>query len=322
MIIDFEHHLSTEGQLRRRGSKSDKIGRGWDKEGKVQIKGSWEAARVDSHLRFMDEAGIDMAVLTTNMCNDLDEAREWNDFCAKVVRENPKRFVGFAITLPLGGAAAFEEMERAINELGMKGVHIQARIEGRTLDSRELWPFYEKVSELRIPVDVHIEGDPPGFDALRAPYALYYVIAREFDMCAAVLRVCLGGILEDFPDLVFIMNHFGGGISAVKERVDIYTDYLGEKFYQGVPLINKPWTEYFNKLYFNMAGREAGIDAARCALTNISPRRLVFGTDWPWNYEGNPQGVRGYVEKIRKLDLSEDDIDAMLGGAAARLLRL
>jgi len=187
-----------------------------------------------------------------------------------------------------------------------------------------MWPFYEKVSELGIPVDVHISNRPAGFDALKAPYALYYVMAREFDMAASVLRVCLGGVLEDFPDLVLIMNHFGGGVSSVIERLDAYTGYADgagwNDFYFDKRLISKPWREYFDKLYFNMAGRELGIETVKCALTNISPRKLMFATDWPWNFDYKPEKVRQYVAEIRKLDLPEEDIEAMLGGNIAGVL--
>ena len=190
--------------------------------------------------------------------------------------------------------------------------------------SIEAQQFYDKVSELGIPINVNITSAPVGFDSLHAPYALYYVAAREFDICAATLRVCFGGVLEDFPDLKLIMNHFGGGISSVIERFDAYTSYADRpgwpSFYSGKRLISKPFREYFNKLYFNMAGREVGMATVRCALTNISPRKLMFGTDWPLNYDYDPQGIRRYVEEIRKLDLPRDDIEAMLGGNAAKLL--
>jgi len=119
------------------------------------------------------------------------------------------------------------------------------------------------------------------------------------------------------------MNHFGGGVSAVLERLDAYLGYVGPgcpSFYLGKPMISKPWREYFDKLYFNMAGREVGMAAVKCALTNISPKRLIFGTDWPFNYDRNPLGVRQYIGEIRKLDLPEEDIDSMLGGNAASLL--
>jgi len=319
-IIDFEHHLFTPEQLERRGAKSGTAERGWDGKGQVKNIPSSGIAHAETHLQFMDAAGIDMAVLTTNMCANLKEARDWNNHCAKFVREYPDRFAGFAITLPLEGKPAFEEMERAVKDLGLKGVHIQTRIGDHHLDSRELWPFYEKVAELGVPIDVHVKKKPSGLDLLKALYALYYVIARELDMCSATLRVCLGGVLEDFPGLVFIMNHFGGGISIFKERVDLYMTYMGDNFYFESPMISKPWNEYFERLYFNMAGREIGMDTLRCTLTNVKPNRLLFGTDWPWNFEGNPQGVKTFIHEIQKLDFPREDIEAMLGGNAEKLL--
>ena len=327
MIIDVEHHLMMASQLEKGSSPSGRIcERYWDRDGQMKIRVYQDASSVDKHLEFMDRAGIDVAVLSTNPELPLEQSKKWNDFCAKVARENPKRFLGFASIPSLGGKPALEELERAVKELGFKGVHIWTIANGQPLDSRERWPFYEKVSELGIPIDVHISGSPPGLDvALRAPYALYYVLAREFDMAAATLRVCLGGVLEDFPDLVFIMNHFGGGVSSVIERLDAYMSYVGPgwpDFYYDKHSISRPWREYFDKLYFNMAGREMGVDTLKCALTNISPRRLMFGTDWPFNFDGNPQDVKRYVKAIRDMELTEEDTDAMLGGNAARLLGL
>jgi predicted TIM-barrel fold metal-dependent hydrolase len=216
-----------------------------------------------------------------------------------------------------------KELERAVNDLGLNGVHIWTQSDGHFLDSREMWPFYDTVCRLNIPIDVHVTLEPKGFDGLHASYALYYVMARELDMCAATLRVCLGGVLEDFPDLIMIMNHFGGGVSAVMERLDAYMSYVGPgcpSLYRESPLISKPWRHYFEKLYFNMAGREAGMATVKSALTTISPDKLMFGTDWPYNYDHEPQEVQRYIKEIRQLDLSPHDIDGMLGGNAARLL--
>ncbi len=324
MIIDLEHHFSTEEQARKgnfRNFDKGKFEPRYDADGTARTGASWDSVRVEDHLEFMDKAGIDMAVLTTNFATNVEETRAWNDVAARVVKEHPKRFVAFTPAQALGGEPAFKEIERAIKDLGMKGVHISARVQGQHLDSRELWPFYEKVSELGVPIDVHISGGPELQEFLRAPYALGTVVAREYDMSAATLRVCLGGVLEDFPDLVFIMNHFGGGVSAVMERLDAYMNIMGPKhFYTGKPLISKPWREYFNKLYFSMAGREMGIATTKCALSTISPRKLMFGTDWTWNFERNPELAKTYIKEIRKLDLPKGDIEAMLGGNAAKLL--
>ena len=130
------------------------------------------------------------------------------------------------------------------------------------------------------------------------------------------------GVLEEFPDLAFIMNHFGGGISAVCERLDAYVNYIGIDYpniYRGKPLINKPWRYYFNKLYFNIAGCESGVASLKSALTIIKPKKLMFATDWPFNYERNPKDVHRYITEIRELPLHQEDINAMLGETAAEL---
>jgi len=323
-IVDMEHHAATEDLLIKGISNSGKIcERYWDTDGKMKIHLFQEASRIERRLQFMDEAGIDVAVLSSIPLSDLEQCQRWNDFCSNIVQQNPERFVGLASVPPLGGKPALDELERSINDLGLKGVHICTRNEGYHLDSREMWPFYKKVSELAIPIDVHVTLDPSGFDAVHAPYALHYVMARELDICTETLRLCLGGVLEDFPDLIFIMNHFGGGVSAVLERLDAYMSYVGPgcpSLYIEKSLISKPWREYFDKLYFNIAGREVGMATVKSALTNISPKKLMFGTDWPFNYDHDPQSVRRYIEEIRKLELSKDDIEAMLGGTAAKLL--
>ena len=323
MIIDLENHFSLEEQTVKGTFESGKIcERYWDQDGEVRVRQSQDASRIERHLQFMDDAGIDMAFLT-NHSRKLEQHKKWHDLCAELVNEYPKRLIGCATINPLGGKPALDELERAIKDLGLKGVHIRPRKNGTYLDSKEMWPFYEKVSELGVPVDVHISAVPGGFDALHATYALYYVIAREFDMAASVLRVCLGGVLEEFPDLVLIINHLGGGVSSVMERLDAYTssaDHPGwPGFYSGKRLISKPWREYFNKLYFNTAGREVGIEALKCALTNISPKKMLFGTDWPWNFDYEPEKVKQYVAEIGKLPLSKEDIEALLGGNAAKL---
>ena len=65
---------------------------------------------------------------------------------------------------------------------------------------------------------------------------------------------------------------------------------------------------------------QQGIETVNCALTNISPKKMLFGTDFPYNFDLHPELVRKYVSDIRKLRLPEEDKRSMLGGNAARLL--
>src|ERR1700759_1361354 len=80
----------------------------------------------DRRLAYMDDAGIDVQVLsvTTTGVEGVEPphavslARDANDLMARTIRAHPDRFEGFA-TLPVGDpCAAAEELRRAIVELG------------------------------------------------------------------------------------------------------------------------------------------------------------------------------------------------------------
>jgi len=325
MIIDFEHHYIPYEIWTKKGGKPGQIVRVFSPDGR-EIRPLDDASHdIQIHLKNMDIAGIDMAVLTGTI-DSLEEAKLFNDSCSEVVKKYPKRFVGFASTMPLRGKPALGELERAINDLGLRGVKISAQEDGHLLDSPELWPFYEKVAKLGIPIFVHVSLAAEGFDACKAPYDLNRTLVREFDLILATTRICLGGVLEEFPDLKFIIAHFGGGISSIKERLDRYVGYWGAGFWRGKPLISEPYAErfneHFNKIYFNMAGREIGIGTIKCALTNISPKRLLFATDYPPNFVDDPIGMKTYIEKIRQLDIDKESIEAMLGTNGIELLGL
>jgi len=71
-----------------------------------------------------------------------------------------------------------------------------------------------------------------------------------------------------------------------------------------------------------MAGREIGVQTVKCALTNISPRRLLFATDYPPNFVDDPKGTKAYIEAIRSLAPDRESAEAMLGGNGIELLKL
>jgi aminocarboxymuconate-semialdehyde decarboxylase len=191
------------------------------------------------------------------------------------------------------------------------------------MDNKEkMWPFYEKVSRLNIPIFIHISPAPRGFEALNAPYNLNETMAREFDIATGIARVCIGGVLEDFPDLKFVFGHYGGGIAAVKERIEQYMDRWGRDFWdQGTkPAISKPFSYYFDKIYIDSAGYDGRMNAMKCALTGVRPERIVFGSDYPFDFAGNIDGIPKFIQNIRNLGLDKQAKENILGDNAAKLL--
>jgi len=69
----------------------------------------------------MEEAGIDISVLLVMAKKgDLAKMRAQNNWLSNICREDP-RFEGFGSVHPRDGSAALEEMNRCVEELGLKG---------------------------------------------------------------------------------------------------------------------------------------------------------------------------------------------------------
>ena len=320
MIIDWEHHyLPEELWLKKGGRKGERAI--FYEHGKPRGNLHPELYDVEEHLRVMDAVGIDVAVLSMAVSNEdtqiaLEECKVWDDRVGEVTKKYPKRFVGLAPVPPLGGEKAFTELERAVGDLGLKGVVVRSQANGLSMDSRELYPFYKRVSALNVPIFIHPSGVQKGMSLLEAPYDLYRSIGRELDLMVATTRMILSGVLDDFPDLKFVVSHKGGGIAALKERIEYWFDTPGAP---GIRT-SKSFDEYFNKIYFNLAGHHGGMNSVKCALTSIQPSRLVFGTDYPQEFSEDPMKIKTYIENIKKLEIDEESKELMLGRNASRLL--
>src|SRR5262249_34858228 len=123
--------------------------------------GSWHKSRPelaeqladlgDTRIAAMDDAGIDLAVLSLAApgVEQLDApmatrlARACNDELATAIGRYPDRLAGFA-ALPMSASqAAAEELERAVREHGFVGAVLNGHCQGVYLDD----PYFEPVFE-------------------------------------------------------------------------------------------------------------------------------------------------------------------------------
>jgi aminocarboxymuconate-semialdehyde decarboxylase len=322
MVIDFQHHYIPAELAKQRGLYSE-TGNTMLKEGGVPATTMHRRLYdLDLQLEDMDEAGVDISVLSCLLgwSAPLDECRVINNDLAAVQEKYPRRFVGLAQAPLLEGPAALAELRRAIFDLGLRGVTITSQVNGHSLDAPNLYGFYELVCELDVPVFVHPALVPTGYEHLK-DYDLPRVLGREVDLTVATTRLIAGGIFDRYPGLKIVMAHFGGGIAAVKERL------VGKGYRFGT--LKRPFGEYYDLVYFDMAGFEGGMVALSCALQGIRPERLVFASDYPQDFTGvntdtgkGMKELRDYINAVRGLPLDEKQKDAMLGGTAARLLKI
>jgi predicted TIM-barrel fold metal-dependent hydrolase len=321
MIVDWQHHYvplaCAEAAGYRRGGHAQILHGGLSRTTLHD-----RLYDLDWQLREMDEGGIDVAVLTCQLGWDapLDQARGINDGLAEAQARYPKRFVGLCHVPVEAGEAALREVDRAVDELGLRGINITSQIADQPLDRPEFRPFFRHAAERDLVVFIHPASLPAGYEFAR-DYDLARIVGREFDLALAVTRVIISGLLEELPTVKLVFGHFGGGIAAIKERIEAKSFRFGS--------LQRPFAESFRRLYFDMAGFEGGPAALACALTGIEPEQLVFATDYPQDFTdtmtATGRGVRGmaeYVARVRALGLPPATTEAVLGGTALRLLGL
>ena len=321
MIVDFQRHYVPEELARKRGLYSEKTS--FAKDGTMpRLTMHAKLYDVEAQLRDMCEAGIDVSVLSSPLGWDapLSDCQFINDKLSELQQRFHGRFVGLAHAPVLEGEVAMKELDRAIKDLGLHGFTITSQVKGLSLDSPKLYDFYAKASELDVPIFVHPALLPRGYELL-TDLDLPRVLGREVDLSVATTRIIAGGILDRFPALKFVIGHFGGGISAVKDR-------LVAKGYR-FGTLKRPFNDYFNMLHFDTAGFEGGLTALRCGLLGILPERLVFASDYPQDFTGvntdtgkGMIALREYIDVVRHLEIKEELKEGILGGTAMRLLKL
>ena len=117
-----------------------------------------------------------------------------------------------------------KELKRCIKALKFKGACIGTNINGMGLDDQRLYPFYECMTEYDLPIHIHPRA--PVDKETYKDYRLLPMIGFEMDICVAVVRLVMGGVMDQFPNLKFIVSHLGGAIrlaQAVTRHISAFS---------------------------------------------------------------------------------------------------
>lgn len=101
----------------------------------------------------MDKAGIDKSVIFP--FNEIKPGVSFslaNDYIASAAKKYSERLIGFARLDPNYEVKAIREMERAINELGLRGIKLHPTSQKFSLDNPCVLKIVKKASKLNVPV--------------------------------------------------------------------------------------------------------------------------------------------------------------------------
>ncbi len=258
-------------------------------------------------------------------------ARIANDGMAEMVRKWPDKFPAFVASLPMNNVpAAIEEMDRAIGELGARGVQVCTSVNGRPLDEPDFFPVFERVTRKHdLPIWMH-----PARPATRADYSneqkskyeIWQVLGWPFETSVAMARIVFSGLFEKLPDMRLITHHCGAMIPFFAGRAETLWAQLGsrsvdENYDEILKKMTRKPIEYFKMFYADtVLGGSAS--ALRCGLDFFGADKIVFASDCPFDPEGGPMFIREGIRSIEDLNLSDDDQRKIYFGNALRLMRM
>jgi len=258
-------------------------------------------------------------------------ARLANDEMAGIRDAHPDKFPAFVASLPMNNVpAALEEMDRAINVLGARGIQVFTNVNGRPLDDPEFWPIFERaVSHHDVPVWMHPARGanmPDYLTETKSKFEIWWTFGWPYETSAAMTRMVFSGFFDKLPTLKVITHHMGAMIPFFDGRVGPGLDQFGSRTsdedYEGLlKSMPKRPIDYFKMFYADtaLAGNSAGI---RCGLEFFSADHVLFATDCPFDPEGGPMFLRTIPEAIDSLDLSEDDREGIYFKNALRMLKM
>ena len=285
--------------------------------------GGAAADPVATRLALMDARGIDVAMLSVNGFNwygsdDRDLISRYmagqDEALAVICRANPTRFVAVSSPSLQFPDLAAQQLERAMNELGLKGASIGGHCRGESLSDAKYDPFWAKCEELEALVFMH----PGGADNLLQEDLwedtrgdLGNIIGNPLESTAFVSRLIYDGTLDKFPRLKICVAHAGGYLAYYLGRGDQACEVRGNANCANT----RQFREYFTDQIMGdtMIFSDEGL---RHLVAEIGAGQIMYGTDMAFNW---PDGID---EVLRADYLSDAQKEGILGGTLARLLKI
>jgi aminocarboxymuconate-semialdehyde decarboxylase len=275
--------------------------------------------QLDVRLADMDAMGVDVqavaiAVYQYYYWADADlgakVSRMMNEEFVESTSRHGDRFLPLG-TVPLQDTdAAVAELRYLVQELGMRGIEIGTHVEGEEISAPRLEPFWAEVEKLGAVVVIHTQGatHPQRLQG----HNFVNIIGHPFEATLAQAHLIFSGVLERYPALKIVVVHGGGYLPAYPGRID-HGWRAREDISEGV---GKQPGSYLGQFFFDTMVFEP--EQVRFLVDRYGADHVLLGTDYPYDMgDDDPLTTVGRVP-----GLTQDEIDLLCGGNAARLLGL
>lgn len=232
-----------------------------------------------------------------------------NERIAAICVTNRERFVGLGTVALQHPELAVTQLERAIGELGLKGVIVSTAVNGAELADPRHEPFWSKAEELVALVFIHPMGCSLG--ARLTPFYFSNLVGNPAETTLALAHLIFAGVLDRHPRLKICAAHGGGYFPFYPARFD-----HGWRVRPEAHTCRLAPSEYLKRIWFDSlvyTPEQLGF-----LIHQTGASQVVLGTDFPFDM--------GIDDPLARLDavtsLSDAERAAIRGENAARLLAI
>jgi 6-methylsalicylate decarboxylase len=242
--------------------------------------GAGGGAELDARLRLMDRAGVDVQVLSAapqlpyggDASNASAAARYVNNEYAALVAAYPDRFRAFAAAPMPHIDEAITEMGRALDELGMAGVTMNASILDRALTAPDFEPVFAELDRRGTILYLHPAGNGVCSPLVRP--GLTWMAGAPFEDTVIALQLITSGYLLRYPSVKIICSHLGGALPMLTLRADDHVMWEAPDTPELPSVaVRRMWYDTVSHCH---------PPALRCAIDTFGADRIMLGTDFPY----------------------------------------
>lgn len=256
-----------------------------------------------------DECGVNVQVLSTvpvmfSYWAEPEAAHELsrilNDHIAEVCREFPDRFLGLG-TLPMQSPErAVKELERCVNELGLRGVEIGTHVNDWNLNAPQVVEVFEAAEELGASIFVH-PWDMMGQDEM-PQYWLPWLVGMPGETARAICCMIFGGVFERLPNLRVLFAHGGGAFPFTIGRIE-----HGHRVRPDLCAVDCPTSprEFLGRFWVDSLVHDPA--ALNYLISVVGETKVALGSDYPF-----PLGEACPGELIERAGLPRSTVRALL----------
>ena len=195
-----------------------------------------------------------------------------NDQMAELVAKSPGRLYGLATVDAFSGDAGARELTRAIRDLKLRGVFLEAGKHDILLGAPQTRPTLAAAAALGVPVFVHPLTDPQLHKRFSKTGRLGARLARCTINSAALISLLETGTFDELPKLQVVVTMLAiGGVLLAGGFGD------GQRIRSDAPALTR------RHVYIDTMGLHPA--TVRAAVDMLGADHVLMGTDWPISVE-------------------------------------